>query len=113
MTDDGKAAIEVERAEKVSQKTHSVQSKIAQSQKSSEKAFSRKSASVSMTSSEKKRQLLVARLKREEIKKQNEAEIRLATQRKQQELVELAEKNRQRLVLAKIDEVELLDDELL
>ena len=112
LTDDGKPAIEVEQAEKISQKTHSVQSKIAKSQKSSEKDFSRKSASVSMTSSEKKRQLLVARLRREEIEKQNEAEMRLATQRKQQELEELAEKNRQRLVLAKIDEVELLDDEL-
>ena len=38
--------------------------------------------------------------------------MRLALQGKQQELEELAEKNRQRLVLAKNDEVELRDDEL-
>ena len=51
----------------------------------------------SKTSSQRKHDYVIAKMKREEIEKQNEAAIRLAKQKKQIELDELEENNRKRL----------------
>ena len=48
-------------------------------------------------------------MKREDIKEQNEAAIRLAIQKKQMEIDELEENNRKRLAEATMQEFELLD----
>ena len=55
---------------------------------------------LSKTSSHRKHDYVIARMKREEIEKQNEAAIRLAEQKKQMELDELEENNRKRLAEA-------------
>ena len=63
----------------------------------------------SKTSSQRKLDYVIAKMKREEIEKQNEAAIRLAKQKKQMELDELEENNRKRLAEATLQEFELLD----
>ena len=63
----------------------------------------------SKTSSQRKHDYVIAKMKREEIEKQNEAAIRLAKQKKQMELDELEENNRKRLAEATLQEFELLD----
>ena len=63
----------------------------------------------SKTSTQRKHDSVVAKMKREEIEKQNEAAIRLAKQKKQMELDELEENNRKRLAEATLQEFELLD----
>ena len=60
------------------------------------------------TSSQRKHNYVIAKMKREEIKKENEAAIRLAKQKKQMELDELEENNRKRLADATLLEFELL-----
>ena len=51
----------------------------------------------------------MAKMKREEIEKQNEAAIRLAKQKKQMEIDDMQENNRKRLAEATLQEFELLD----
>ena len=63
----------------------------------------------SKTSSQRKHDYVIAKMKREEIENQNEAAIRLAKQKKQMELDELEENNRKRLAEATLQEFELLD----
>ena len=63
----------------------------------------------SKTSSQRKHDYVIAKMKREEIEKQNEAAIRLAKQKKQIEIDELEENNRKRLEEATLQEFELLD----
>ena len=63
----------------------------------------------SKTSSQRKHDYVIAKMKREEIEKQNEAAIRLAKQKKQMEIDELDEDNRKRLAEATLQEFELLD----
>ena len=63
----------------------------------------------SKTSSQRKQDYVIAKMKREEIEKQNEAAIRLAKQKKQMELDELEENNRKQLAEATLQEFELLD----
>ena len=63
----------------------------------------------SKTSSQRKHDYLIGKMKREEIEKQNEAAICLAKQKKQMELDELEEHNRKRLAEATLQEFELLD----
>ena len=63
----------------------------------------------SKTSSQRKHDYVIAKMKREEIEKQNEAAIRLAKQKKQMELDEQEENNRKRLAEATLEEFELLD----
>ena len=62
----------------------------------------------SKTSSQRKRDYVIAKMKREEIEKQYEA-IHLAKKKKQIELDELEENNRKRLAEATLQEFELLD----
>ena len=63
----------------------------------------------SKTSSQRKHDYVIAKMKREEIEKQNEAAIRLAKQKKQIEIDELEEDSRKRLAEATLQEFELLD----
>ena len=63
----------------------------------------------SKTSSQRKHDYVIAKMKREETEKQNEAAIRLAKQKKQMELDELEENNRKQLAEATLEEFELLD----
>ena len=63
----------------------------------------------SKTSSQRKHDYVIAKMKREEIEKQNEAAIRLAKQKKQMEPDELEENNRKWLAEATLQEFELLD----
>ena len=63
----------------------------------------------SKTSSQRKHDYVIAKMKREEIEKQNEAAIRFAKQKKQMELDELVEINRKLLAEATLQEIELLD----
>ena len=63
----------------------------------------------SKTSSQRKHDYVIAKMKREEIGKQNEAAIRLAKQKKQMEIDELEENHRKRLAEATLQEFELLD----
>ena len=63
----------------------------------------------SKTSSHRKYDYVIAKMKREEIEKKNEAAIRLAKQKKQKELHELEENKRKRLAEATLQEFELLD----
>ena len=63
----------------------------------------------SKTSSQRKFDYVIAKMKREEIEKQNEAAIHLAKQKKQMKLDELEENNRKRLAEAILQEFELLD----
>ena len=64
---------------------------------------------LSKTSSQRKHDYVIAKMKREKIEKQNEAAIRLAKQKKQMEIDELEENNRKRLAEATLQEFELLD----
>ena len=59
----------------------------------------------SKTSSQRKHDYVIAKMKREEIEKQNEAAIRLAKQKKQMEIDELEENNRKRLAEATLQEL--------
>ena len=68
------------------------------------------SSTVSKTSSQRQRDLLIAKHKREEIERQNEAALRLAKQKQELELEELQEENRRRLAEAHLVELELQDD---
>ena len=61
------------------------------------------------TSSQRNNDYVIAKMKREEIEKQNEAAIRLAKQKKQMEIDELEKNNRKRLAEATLQEFELLD----
>ena len=63
----------------------------------------------SKTSSQRKHDYVIAKMKREEIEKQNEAAIRLAKQKKQMQLDELEQKKGKRLAEATLQEFELLD----
>ena len=63
----------------------------------------------SKTSSQRKHDYVIAKIKREEIEKQNEAAIRFAKQKKQMELDELEEINRKRLAEATLQKFELLN----
>ena len=63
----------------------------------------------SKTSSQRKHDYVIAKMKREENEKQNEAAVRIAKQKKQLELDELVENNRKRLAEATLREFELLD----
>ena len=63
----------------------------------------------SKTSSQRKHDYVIAKIKREEIEKQNEEAICLAKQKKQMELDELEENNRKWLAEATLQEFELLD----
>ena len=63
----------------------------------------------SKTSSQHKHDYVTAKMKREEIEKQNEALIRLAKQKKQMELDEQEENNLKRLAEATLQEFDLLD----
>ena len=63
----------------------------------------------SKTSSQRKHDYVIAKMKREIEKKQNEAAIRLAKQKKQMELDELEENNKKQLAEATLQEFELLD----
>ena len=63
----------------------------------------------SKTSSQRKHDYVIAKMKREKNEKQNEAAICLAKHKKQMELDELEENNRKRLVEATLQEFELLD----
>ena len=63
----------------------------------------------SKTSSQRKDDYAITKMKHEEIEKQNEAAICLAKQKKPMELDELEENNRKRLAEATLQEVELLD----
>ena len=63
----------------------------------------------SKTSSQRKHDYVIAKMKREEIEKQNEAAIRLAKQKRQRELDELEENNGKTLVKPILQKFELLD----
>ena len=63
----------------------------------------------SKPSSQRKHEYVIAKMKREENEKQNEAVICLTKQKKQLELDELEENNRKRLAEATLQEFELLD----
>ena len=64
---------------------------------------------LSKTPSQHKHDYLIAKMKRKEIEKQNEAAVRLAKQKKQMELDELEKNDRKRLAGATLKEFELLD----
>ena len=68
------------------------------------------SSKVSKTSSQRQRDLLIAKHKREEIGRQNEAALRLAKQKQELELEQLQEENRKRLAQAHLVELELRDE---
>ena len=61
------------------------------------------------TSSQRKHNHVIAKMKREEIENQNEAAVCLTKQKKQMELDELEENNRKRLAEATLQEFEFLD----
>ena len=63
----------------------------------------------SKTSSQRTHDYVIAKMKREEIEKQNELAIGFAKQKKQMELDELEEDNRKRLTGATLQEFEFLD----
>ena len=63
----------------------------------------------SKTTDQRKHNYVIAKIRREEIEKQNEAAIRHAKQKKQKELDELEENNRKRLAEATLQELDLLD----
>ena len=62
----------------------------------------------SKTYSQRKHDYVIAKMKRKEIEKQNEAAIRLAKQKKQMELDELEENNRKRLAEANLKQLQVL-----
>ena len=61
------------------------------------------------TSSQRKHDYVISKMKLEEIEKQNEVAICVAKQKKQMEIDELEENNRKRLAEATLQEFELLD----
>ena len=63
----------------------------------------------SKTSSQRKHDYVIAKMKNQEIEKQKEAAIRLVKQKKQMELDEMEENNRKRLAETTVQEFELLD----
>ena len=68
------------------------------------------SSKVSKSSSQRQRDLLIGKHKREEIERQNEAASRLAKQKQELELEQLQEENRKRLAQAHLVELELQDE---
>ena len=68
------------------------------------------SSKASKTSSQRQRDLLIAKHKREEVERQNEAALRLAKQKQELELEQLQEENRKRLAEAHMVELELQED---
>ena len=68
------------------------------------------SSKASKTSSQRQRDLLIAKHKREEVERQNEATLRLAKQKQELELEQLQEENRKRLAEAHLAELELQED---
>ena len=68
------------------------------------------SSKASKTSSQRQRDLLIAKHKREEVERQNEAALRLAKQKQELELEQLQEENRKRLAEAHLIELELQED---
>ena len=69
-----------------------------------------KTKSLSVSSNSRRKQFLAAKLRREEVEKQNAALLLLAEKKQRHEMEELIEKNRQKLVEAKINEMELEDE---
>ena len=68
------------------------------------------SSKVSKTSSQRQRDLLIAKHRQEEVERQNEAALRLAKQKQELELEQLHEENRKRLAEAHLVELELQED---
>ena len=68
------------------------------------------SSKASKTSSQRQRDLLIAKHEREEVERQNEAALRLARQKQELELEQLQEENRKRLAEAHLIELELQED---
>ena len=68
------------------------------------------SSKASKTSSQRQRDLLIAKHKREEVERQNEAALRLARQKQELELEQLQEENRKRLAESHVIELELQED---
>ena len=68
------------------------------------------SSKASKTSSQRQRDLLIAKHKREEVERQNEAALRLAKQKQELELKQLQVENRKRLAEAHLGELELQED---
>ena len=68
------------------------------------------SSKASKTSSQRQRDLHIAKHKREETERQNEAALRLAKQKQELELEQLQEENRKRLAEAHLIELELQED---
>ena len=68
------------------------------------------SSKASKTSSQRQRDLLIAKHKREEVERQNEAALRLAKRKQELELEQLQEENRKRLAEAHLAELELQED---
>ena len=74
------------------------------------KSSKNSSSKASKTSSQRQRDLLIAKHKREEVERQNEAALRLAKQKQELELEQLQEENRKRLAEAHLAELELQED---
>ena len=74
------------------------------------KSSKNSSSKASKTSSQRQRDLLIAKHKREEVERQNEAALRLAKQKQELELEQLQEENRKRLAEAHLVELELQED---
>ena len=74
--------------------------------KTQRKASSRGTKTHSMASSQKR---LIAKLKREEVEKENENKLKLAQQKHQLELNTISEENRKRLFEAKVNELEAME----
>ena len=68
------------------------------------------SSKASKTSCQRQRDLLIAKHKREEVERQNEAALRLAKQKQELELEQLQEENRKRLAEAHLVELELQEN---
>ena len=77
-------------------------------------SVSKKSSAVasnqSKTFSQRKKELLLAKMRREEIERKNEAALRLQETKNRLVLLELEESNRQRLAEATMEETELEED---
>ena len=74
--------------------------------KTQRKASSRGTKTNSMASSQKR---LIAKLKREEVERENENKLKLAQQKHQLELNTISEENRKRLFEAKVNELEAME----
>ena len=74
------------------------------------KSSKARSSKVSKNSSQRQRDLLIAKHKREEIERQNEAALRLAKQKQELELEQLQEENSKQLAEVHLVELELQED---